>query len=148
METPTLESPTLAPTPKADTTQRFDVHVYATVRVKIPGIAADTAKAAAEMAEEAVCANPDEWFRKYLGRVSIADQGERFIEAVEFAEEVSSVLVDGLDDAGERTEVLYDRISESFIRNLKIEELGVDLAPAQGFAAFAGLTPAEHGNGR
>ncbi len=89
----------------------YNTHVYAVVRVKaigtnLPSLPAEIA----QTVSDAVCANPTEWLRPSFGTVTTAN-GERFdIEAVEFADDISGVMIDEIDPGSGRivTEHLFD----------------------------------------
>ncbi len=76
----------------------FATHAYAVVRVKVIGTNfSDNPKTIAEKVSEAVWADSDAWFIPKLGSIDIEPHGSFKIECVEFADEVSSVLVDEID---------------------------------------------------
>jgi hypothetical protein len=77
---------------------RFETHVYATVRVKVLGtsFSADPQQIAEKVAD-AVCADPSQWMRPVHGTVKVEGHGSCDIEAVEFAEGIYGVLVDEID---------------------------------------------------
>lgn len=89
----------------------YNTHVYAVVRVKVIGTnLSSSPMQIAEVVSDAVCANPTEWLRPAFGTVTTAN-GDRFdIEAVEFAEDISGVLIDEIDPRSGRivTEHLFD----------------------------------------
>jgi len=89
----------------------YNTHVYAVVRVKVIGTnLSSSPKQIAEAVSDAVCGNPTEWLRPAFGTVTTAN-GDRFdIEAVEFAEDISGVLIDEIDPRSGRivTEHLFD----------------------------------------
>lgn len=102
--------------------QRFNAHVFASVRVKVSNIAADSAQAVVQAVEEAVSANPEEWLGKRLGRLQLPGYGEHFVTAVEFAEELTSTQVDVVGADGHGTNVL-DQMSDTFFNYIKVDEL-------------------------
>lgn len=89
----------------------YNTHVYAVVRVKVIGTnLSSSPKQIAEAVSDAVCANPTEWLRPAFGTVS-TEAGDRLdIETVEFAEDISGVLIDEIDPRSGRivTEHLFD----------------------------------------
>ena len=89
----------------------YNTHVYAVVRVKVIGTnLSSSPKQIAEAVSDAVCANPTEWLRPAFGTVS-TEAGDRLdIETVEFAEDISGVLIDEIDPCSGRivTEHLFD----------------------------------------
>jgi len=89
----------------------YNTNVYAVVRVKVIGTnLSSSPKQIAEAVSDAVCGNPTEWLRPAFGTVTTAN-GERFdIEAVEFAEDISGVLIDEIDPGSGRNvkEHLFD----------------------------------------
>lgn len=79
---------------------RFETHVFATVRVKVAGtnFSADP-QIIAEAVADAVCASPDEWMRPHHGTVDVTGHGKHDIINVEFAEGIHGVLVDEIGDS-------------------------------------------------
>lgn len=77
------------------------VHVYAVVRVKVIGVKGENPRKIGDSIADAVSADPREWLQPVYGSVRTKDGASYDIEAVEFAEEVSWVLVDELDDNGD-----------------------------------------------
>jgi len=102
---------------------RFDAQVYVTVRVKVSNIEADTAEDVAEQVERAVCAQPNEWFGRTLGKIDIPGSGLYPVTAVEFAEEVSATSVDHAKADGEIVEVLFDRARDAVLAALTLDDL-------------------------
>lgn len=76
----------------------FATHVFAVVRVKVLGtnFSGDPQELSDKVAD-AVAAKPSEWMSPVLGTVQVDGHGAYDIGAVEFADEVSYVIVDELD---------------------------------------------------
>ena len=89
---------------------RFETHVFATVRVKVAGTNFSTdPQIVAEAVSNAVCASPAEWMRPYNGCVDIDGHGQHDIVEVEFADAITSIMVDELDESDRVTrEHLFD----------------------------------------
>lgn len=85
-------------TASSDNATQFVTHVYATVRVKVIGtnFSNDPALVADKVAD-AVAADPAKWFKPVHGSVTVPGHGEFDIEQVEYAEAISSILVDEID---------------------------------------------------
>lgn len=94
----------------------FDTHIYAVVRIKIAdtGFAGGTPEAMAEHISDAVCAASGDWLRPMAGCIpncgwkdpvtgAVVPGSTRTlkVEHVEFADEVSWVMVDEKDVAGD-----------------------------------------------
>lgn len=81
---------------------RFETHVYATVRVKVLGTNFSTnPQEIAEKVADAVCASPSQWMRPVCGSVNVDGHGAYDIDAVEFADGISGVLVDEINPESE-----------------------------------------------
>jgi hypothetical protein len=93
----------LAAKPPGSFSPRTDMHVYAMVRVKVlaTSAAGASSKEIAEEISDAVCADSNQWMRPVHGVVK-SRNGIFDIEAMEFAEGISSVLVDEYAPEGKR----------------------------------------------
>ena len=77
---------------------KFETHVYATVRVKVLGTNfSNDPQEIADKVTDAVCADSSQWMRPVHGSVNVEGHGSHDIEAVEFADGIYGVLVDELD---------------------------------------------------
>lgn len=82
---------------------KFETHVYATVRVKVIGTNfSNDPQEIAEKVANAVCAKPSNWMRPIHGSVEVDGHGSFDIEAVEFADGISGVLVDEISPETEQ----------------------------------------------
>lgn len=93
--------------------KRFNVNVYAVVRVKVigaGGISKDP-RVVAEKVTDAVCADSKQWLNPVHGTATTADGKQLDIEQVEFAEGISAVMVDELRDV--REEIIEHRFDHA-----------------------------------
>jgi hypothetical protein len=107
---------------------RFETHVYATVRIKVAGTNFSTdPQVIAEAVADAVCAAPTEWMAPRRGTVNVTGHGPHDVVGVEFADGIYGVLVDEIgDDDRVVREHLFDencrRTETSFSRELRAKQ--------------------------
>ncbi|HRQ48584.1 MAG TPA: hypothetical protein PK725_16640, partial [Rhodocyclaceae bacterium] len=124
---------------------RFETHVFATVRVKVAGtnFSADP-QIIAEAVADAVCASPDEWMRPHHGTVDVTGHGKHDIINVEFAEGIHGVLV---DEIGDSDRVIREHL---FDENCRRTEVGFSRQNAlqEAYQALLGHPEAQIGNSK
>lgn len=124
---------------------RFETHVYATVRVKVAGtnFSADP-QIIAEAVADAVCASPDEWMRPHHGTVDVTGHGKHDIINVEFAQSIHGVLV---DEIGDSDRVIREHL---FDENCRRTEVGFSRQNAlqEAYQALLGHPEAQIGNSK
>jgi len=78
---------------------RYETHVFATVRVKVAGTNfSNDPQAIADAVSNAVCAAPSQWMRAVEGVIDVDGHGQHDIVQVEFADAISGVVVDELGE--------------------------------------------------
>lgn len=124
---------------------RFETHVFATVRVKVAGtnFSADP-QIIAEAVADAVCASPSEWMRPHHGTVDVTGHGKHDIINVEFAEGIHGVLV---DEIGDSDRVIREHL---FDENCRRTEVGFSRQNAlqEAYQALLGHPEAQIGNSK
>lgn len=102
----------------------FNTHIYAVVRVKVLGTSfSQDPSVVADKVADAVSARPNQWFAPVHGSVDV-DGASYDIEQVEFAHDVSAVLVDELSPDGDVNDVkehYFDQHRESMTDYLALK---------------------------